>query len=122
MARAKGSYKRRYRRKKILARAKGYYSSRSKLFKIAKEAVDKALTYAYKDRRRKKREFRMLWIARINAAVRLHGLSYSKFIAALTKANIGIDRKVLADLAVSEPQAFAELVELAKQQPASVAA
>jgi large subunit ribosomal protein L20 len=104
------------RHKKVLAKAKGYYNARRKVFRAAKQAVIKAGQYAYRDRRAKKREFRALWIARINAAVRLHGLSYSRFINGLLKAEIEIDRKVLADLAVHDPAAFGAIVEQAKAQ------
>ena len=104
------------RHKKVLAKAKGYYNARRKIFRAAKQAVIKAGQYAYRDRRAKKREFRALWIARINAAVRLHGLSYSRFINGLLKAEIEIDRKVLADLAVHDPAAFGAIVEQAEAQ------
>lgn len=102
------------RHKHILKLAKGYRGSKSKLFKKANETVMKALYYARRDRRAKKREFRQLWIARINAATRANGLSYSRFICGLTKAGIELDRKVLADLAVNDAAAFAKLVETAK--------
>ena len=98
----------------MLKLAKGYRGARSKLFRSATEAVDRALNYAFRDRRVKKRDFRALWITRINAASRLSGLSYSKFIHGLKLANVGIDRKVLADLAVSDPKGFAEIASLAK--------
>ncbi|WP_299833166.1 50S ribosomal protein L20 [Pseudomonas sp.] len=94
--------------------AKGYYGARSRVFRVAKQAVIKAGQYAYRDRRQKKRQFRALWIARINAGARVNGLSYSRFIAGLKKASIEIDRKVLADLAVNEKSAFAAIVEKAK--------
>ncbi|EGH17199.1 50S ribosomal protein L20, partial [Pseudomonas savastanoi pv. glycinea str. race 4] len=100
--------------KKILKLAKGYYGARSRVFRVAKQAVIKAGQYAYRDRRQKKRQFRALWIARINAGARVNGLSYSRFIAGLKKASIEIDRKVLADLAVNEKAAFAAIVEKAK--------
>ncbi|MEQ4603859.1 MAG: 50S ribosomal protein L20, partial [Pseudomonas amygdali] len=93
---------------------KGYYGARSRVFRVAKQAVIKAGQYAYRDRRQKKRQFRALWIARINAGARVNGLSYSRFIAGLKKASIEIDRKVLADLAVNEKAAFAAIVEKAK--------
>ena len=96
--------------------AKGYRGTRSRLFKKANESVMKALFYARRDRRVKKREFRKLWIARINAATRVHGLSYSRFICGLTKAGVAVDRKMLADLAVNDAAAFAKLVEVAKAQ------
>ena len=114
MARVKGVLATRKRRKKVLKLAKGYRGSKSKLFKKANETVMKALYYARRDRRAKKREFRQLWIARINAATRANGLSYSRFICGLTKAGIELDRKVLADLAVNDAAAFAKLVETAK--------
>jgi large subunit ribosomal protein L20 len=104
------------RHKKVLAKAKGYYNARRKIFRAAKQAVIKAGQYAYRDRRAKKREFRALWIARINAAARVHGLSYSRLINGLLKAEIEIDRKVLADLAVHDPAAFGAIVEQAKAQ------
>lgn len=100
--------------KKILKLAKGYYGARSRVFRVAKQAVIKAGQYAYRDRRQKKRQFRALWIARINAGARINGLSYSRFIAGLKKASIEIDRKVLSDLAVNEKAAFAAIVEKAK--------
>lgn len=101
------------RRKKLLAQAKGYWGGRSKVLTVAKHHVDKAGTHAYRHRRTKKREYRTLWIARINAGARIHGTSYSKLISALEKKQVGINRKVLADLAVSHPQAFAEVVKFA---------
>ncbi len=102
------------RHKRVLKRAKGYYNARRKLIKTAKQAVMKAGQYAYRDRRVKKREFRALWIARINAGAREYGLSYSRFINGLMKASIEIDRKVLADLAVKDKKAFAVLADRAK--------
>ena len=114
MPRAKGGFKTRRRRKKVLERAKGFYGGRSKLFRIATEAVDKALLHAYKDRKIKKREFRALWIARINAASRALGLSYNQLINGLKKANIGLDRKSIADIAYNDPKAFEALTEAAK--------
>ena len=99
------------RRKKLLQRAKGYWGARSKVHSIAKHHVDKALTHAYKHRRTKKREFRGLWVARINAAARANGTTYSKLIAGLDRKSIAINRKVLADLAVHHPQAFADVVK-----------
>ncbi len=101
------------RRKRILARAKGYWGARSKVLTIAKHHLDKAGQHAYRDRRLKKREFRQLWIARINAAARLHGTTYSRLIAALNKKQVGINRRVLADLASRSPEAFAEVVKYA---------
>jgi len=114
MSRVKRGNKRKERRKKILGLAKGFYGMKSKAHRIAKQAVDKSLSYAYRDRRQKKRQLRALWIVRINAAARLHGLSYSRLIAGLKAAGSSLDRKVLADLAVREPEAFAALAELAK--------
>ena len=116
MARVKRGVIARRRHKKVLAKAKGYYNARRKVFRVAKQAVIKAGQYAYRDRRAKKREFRALWIARINAAARLHGLSYSRLINGLLKAEIEIDRKVLADLAVHDPAAFGAIVDQAKAQ------
>jgi large subunit ribosomal protein L20 len=101
------------RRKRILARAKGYWGARSKVLTVAKHHIDKAGQHSYRDRRLKKREFRQLWIARINAAARLHGTTYSKLIAALNTKQIAINRKVLADLASRNPEAFAEVVKFA---------
>jgi large subunit ribosomal protein L20 len=114
MARVKRGVVARRRHKKILKKAKGYYGARSRVFRVAKQAVIKAGQYAYRDRRQRKRQFRALWIARINAGARINGLSYSRFIAGLKKANIEIDRKVLADLAVHEAGAFTAIVERAK--------
>ncbi len=114
MARVKRGFKARRRRNKVLKLAKGYRGARSKLFRSATEAVDRALNYAFRDRRVKKRDFRSLWIIRINAASRLSGLSYSKFIFGLKKADIQIDRKVLADIAVSDPNGFAQIAALAQ--------
>lgn len=104
----------RKRRKKILKLAKGYYGAKSKLFRVANQQVMKSLSYAYRDRRQRKRDFRKLWIARINAAARNSGISYSRFINGLKKADVQINRKVLADLAVNDKAAFAQLVEVAK--------
>jgi len=103
------------RRKKVLKQAKGYRGAKSKLLRTAKESVDRALQYAYRDRRQKKREFRKLWITRINAAVRLNGMSYSTFMHGLKRNQVAIDRKVLADLAVSDPDAIKNLVEIAQK-------
>lgn len=114
MARVKRGVVARRRHKKILKQAKGYYGARSRVFRVAKQAVIKAGQYAYRDRRQRKRQFRALWIARINAAARTHGMSYSRFINGLKKAGIEIDRKILADLAVHEKQAFGAIVEQAK--------
>ena len=110
MARVKGAMHTRKRRKKILKLAKGYRGAKSKLFKTANQAVMKSLTYAYRDRKQKKRDFRKLWIARINAAARINGISYSRFMNGLKKNNIEINRKMLAEIAVSDPAAFAKLV------------
>jgi len=114
MARVKRGVVARRRHKKVLKQAKGYYGARSRVFRVAKQAVIKAGQYAYRDRRQRKRQFRALWIARINAAARINGLSYSRFINGLKNASIEIDRKVLADLAVNEKGAFAAIVEKAK--------
>ena len=114
MARVKRGVVARRRHKKILNQAKGYYGARSRVFRVAKQAVIKAGQYAYRDRRNRKRAFRALWIARINAGARANGLSYSRLIAGLKKANVEIDRKVLVDLAMNEQQAFAAVVEKAK--------
>ncbi len=114
--RVKRGFKARRRRKKVLKLARGFRGGRSKLFRTAADAVDKALMYAYRDRRSRKREFRKLWIARINAAARMNNLSYSKFIHGLKLANVELDRKVLAELAVSDPSAFSQIAQLAVQQ------
>jgi len=114
MARVKRSVTSRAKHKKTLGRAKGYYNARRKTVKAAKQAVMKAGQYAFRDRRVRKREFRALWVARINAAARLHGLSYSRFINGLKHAQIQLDRKALADLAVFDQAAFSALVEKAK--------
>jgi large subunit ribosomal protein L20 len=114
MPRVRRGNKRTAKRKKILKTAKGYYGTKSNAYRIAKEAVDRALSFAYRDRRQKKRQFRRLWIVRINAGAREHGLSYNTFIDGLKKAGSPLDRKVLADLAVRDPKAFAALAELAK--------
>ena len=116
MARVKRGVQAGRRHKKVLAKAKGYYNARRKVFRTAKQAVIKAGQYAYRDRRAKKREFRALWITRINAAARIHGLSYSQFINGLLKAGVTIDRKVLADLAVHDAAAFGVIAEQAKAQ------
>ncbi|MFU8794394.1 MAG: 50S ribosomal protein L20, partial [Dethiobacteria bacterium] len=105
----------RKRRKKILKLAKGYYGAKSKLFRVANQQVMKSLTFAYRDRKQKKRDFRKLWIARINAAARIDGISYSRFINGLKKADVQINRKVLAELAVNDKAAFSRLVEVAKE-------
>jgi large subunit ribosomal protein L20 len=114
VARVKGSTVTRARRKKILKLAKGYVGSRHRLFRTAKQQVMKSLMYAYRDRRQRKRDFRKLWITRINAAVRLYGLSYNKFMHGLKTAGVKINRKMLAELAVSDQEAFAALVNVAK--------
>jgi large subunit ribosomal protein L20 len=111
--RIKRGFKARRRRKKVLKLAKGFRGGRSKLFRTAADSVDKALMYAYRDRKVRKREFRQLWIARINAAARMNDLSYSKFIHSLKMADIELDRRVLADLAISDPGAFANLAAMA---------
>jgi|TARA_Y100001970_G_scaffold70307_1_gene89538 large subunit ribosomal protein L20 len=110
MPRANSSVPRHRRHRKVVKQAKGYYGARSRNFKAAKDAVEKAGLYAYRDRRQKKRQFRRLWIIRINAAARQNGLSYSQFIAKLKAKEVDLDRKVLADLAMNEPEAFKELV------------
>lgn len=115
MPRVKRGVQARARHKKILKKAKGYYGARSRIFRVAKQAVIKAAQYAYRDRRQRKRQFRALWIMRINAAARQHGMSYSVFMHALTTANIDLDRKVLADIAVNDPAGFAALVGQVKQ-------
>ena len=114
MARVKRGVVAKARHKKVLDKAKGYYGARRKVFRVAKQAVTKAGQYAYRDRRARKREFRALWITRINAAARMHGLSYSRLINGLKKAEIEIDRKVLADIAVHDPDAFGAIAEQAK--------
>ena len=118
MPRVKRGVAARKRRNRILKEAKGYYGGRSRLFKTAREAVERGWRYAYRDRKQRKREFRALWIARINAAAREHGLSYSRFMHGLKAAGVEIDRKVLAELAVSDPQTFGALAEKAKSQAA----
>src|SRR4030042_6964223 len=107
--RTKSGFKARRRRKKVLALAKGYWGRRSGIFRTAKEAVERALTYAYRDRRVRKREFRSLWIARINAAARLNGLSYSRLMGGLKKTGIDLDRKILSDLAISASGCFSKI-------------
>lgn len=114
MARVKRGVQARKRHKKVLKAARGYYGARSRTYKVAKQAVTKAGQYAYRDRRQRKRQFRRLWIIRINAGARMHGLSYSRFINGLKKANIEVDRKVLSDLAIFNSDAFAKLAEMAK--------
>ncbi|MFO7970697.1 MAG: 50S ribosomal protein L20 [Desulfobacterales bacterium] len=114
--RVKRGFKAKRRRKKILKLAKGHRGGRSKLFRTAADAVDKALMYAYRDRKARKRDFRRLWITRLNAAARMNNLSYSKFIHGLKRAGINLDRKVLAELAISDPSGFAQIANLAAQQ------
>ncbi len=116
MPRVKRGFKARRRRNKVLKLAKGYRGARSKLYRSATEAVDRALNYAYRDRRVKKRDFRALWIARINAAARENGLSYSRLIYGLKKADVALDRKIMADLAVNDPAGFTVVAEAAKAQ------
>ena len=111
MPRANSSVPRHRRHRKIVKQAKGYYGARSRNYKTAKDAVEKAGLYAYRDRRQKKRQFRRLWIIRINAAARQHGLSYSQFISKIKAKGIQLDRKVLADMAMNEPDAFAQLAK-----------
>ncbi|MBE8215093.1 MAG: 50S ribosomal protein L20 [Endozoicomonadaceae bacterium] len=115
MARVKRGVTAHRRHRKILKQAKGYYGARSRVFRVAKQAVIKAGQYAYRDRRQRKRQFRALWIARINAAARTFGLSYSRLIDGLNKANVLIDRKVLADLAVREKEAFDNIAQIAQK-------
>lgn len=115
MARVTNAVSSRRRRKKILKQAKGYRGARGKAFRAARLNVEKALQYSYRDRRVRKRQLRSLWITRINAAARMHGLSYSRFIDGLNKAGIELDRKVLADLAVNDPRGFAQIVEMARR-------
>lgn len=114
MPRVKRGAVRRAKRKKLLSRAKGFYATKSKLYRAAKEAVDKALDYAYTGRRRKKRDFRRVWVVRINAAAREHGLTYGQFISGLKTAGVDLDRRNLADLAVNHPVAFKNLAEQAR--------
>ncbi len=114
MARATNAVARHRKKKRYLRAAKGYWGARSKLWRIAKNAVERGWVYSYRDRKQRKREFRRLWITRINAAARLHDMSYSRFMNGLKQAGIEINRKVLADLAVRDPQAFAQLVERAR--------
>ncbi len=116
MPRAKGGFKTRRRRNRVLKQAEGYWGKRKSSFRSAQEAVDRALAYSYRDRRNRKREFRSLWVIRINAAARLAGLSYSRLMSGLRRAGVAIDRKVLADLAVRDAAAFTRLAELAKAQ------
>ncbi|MEK7294859.1 MAG: 50S ribosomal protein L20 [Nitrospirota bacterium] len=115
MPRVKGGYKTRRRRKKRLKLAKGQYGAKSKLFRTATESVDKGQAYAYTGRRHRKRDFRSLWVARINAAVRAHGLTYGRFINALKRAHVVLDRKVLSEMAIHDPEGFEKLTAMAKQ-------
>ena len=115
MARIKGAVNAHKKRRKIMKLAKGYYGSKSKQYRAAQEQVMRSLRYAYIGRKLRKRDFRSLWIARINAATRINGMSYSKFMNGLSKAGVELDRKVLADMAVNDPTAFAALVEVAKK-------
>ena len=116
MARVSRGVTARARHKKVIKRAKGYYGRRKNVFRVAKQAVDKARTYAYRDRKVRKRDFRSLWIQRINAAVRLHGLTYSQFIFGLSKSEFALDRKTLADMAVHDPNTFDQIVEKVKTE------
>ena len=122
MSRVKRGPHRAQRRKKILKQAKGYYGTKSRAHRVAKLAVDRSLKFAYRDRRQRKRNFRALWIVRINAAARLNGISYNRLIEGLSKSGSVINRKMLADLAVRDPQAFAEVAEAAKKALESPAA
>lgn len=121
MPRVKGGPKTRQRRKKRLKLAKGQYGAKSRLFRSATESVDKGQTYAYTGRKNRKRDFRQLWIARISAATRAQGLTYGRFIHALKKANVMLDRKVLSDMAIKDANGFAQLIGLAKRQLAPAA-
>lgn len=113
--RVKGGFRTRRRHKKIIRQTKGYYGTRHRLWRRANEAWMKAMWYAYRDRRQRRRDLRRLWILRINAAARQHGLSYNRFIAGLKRAGVALDRKVLADIAVRDPSTFAHLAEVARQ-------
>jgi len=114
MPRVKRGVTARARHKKVLKQAKGYYGARSRVYRVAKQAVIKAGQYAYRDRKQRKRQFRALWIVRINAAARMYGISYSRLINGLAKANVAIDRKVLADIAVRDIESFGKIAEIAK--------
>jgi len=114
MARVPGGPRKARRRSKVLDRAKGYYGSRGRLFRTARETVERGLKYAYRDRRRRKRDLRRLWIVRINAAARANGLQYGRFVHGLKLANVALDRKVLADMAVKQPQAFSAVCQTAR--------
>jgi large subunit ribosomal protein L20 len=115
MPRVKRGYTLRRRRKRLLKLAKGFRGPRGNLYRIAREAVDRALNFAYRDRRVRKRDFRRLWITRINAAARINDISYSRLIAGLTKANVAIDRKILSDMAINDPGSFTQLAAIAKE-------
>ncbi|HNQ17803.1 MAG TPA: 50S ribosomal protein L20 [Smithellaceae bacterium] len=119
MSRVKRGTTARKKRRKILKLAKGFFGARSRLLRTATEAVDKALSYAYRDRRAKKRDFRKLWIARINAAARLNNISYNRLIDGMKKKGIELDRKILAELAVNDPQGFAQIVQMVKGEQAA---
>ena len=116
MARVKRGVNAKKRHKNILKQSKGYFGAKSKLYRTANQAVMKSLNYSYIGRKQRKRDFRKLWIARINAAARLNGMSYSKFISGLKKANININRKMLSEMAINDPVGFAKLVDVAKEQ------
>jgi large subunit ribosomal protein L20 len=122
MPRVKRGTKRRAKRKKILERASGYFLTKSKLYRSAKEAVERGLKFAYSGRKQKKRQYRSIWIVRIGAAARLNGLHYNQFISGLKKAGVELDRKILADLAVNDPAGFGSLAEQAKKANAATAA
>jgi len=115
VARVKRGVTAKRRHKKVLKQAKGYYGAKSKLYRVANEAVMKSLSYAYAGRKQRKRQFRKMWIARINAAARANGMNYSTFINGLKKANIEINRKMLSEMAINDPEGFAKLVEIAKE-------
>ncbi|OGP67381.1 MAG: 50S ribosomal protein L20 [Deltaproteobacteria bacterium RBG_16_44_11] len=119
MSRVKRGITARKKRRKILKLAKGFFGSRHRLIRTATEAINKAMKYAYRDRRARKRDFRRLWIARINAAARLHNISYSRLVEGMKKEGIELDRKVLAELAVNDPQGFAHVVKMAKGEQAA---
>jgi large subunit ribosomal protein L20 len=119
MPRVKRGNKRRLKRKKILRRAKGYYLAKSKLYRIAKQQLERSGNFAFRDRRARKRDFRRLWIVRINAAARLHDMSYSALMHGLKVAGVGLDRKLLAELAVHDPSAFGQVVQAARQAAAA---
>ena len=116
MARVKRGVNAKKRHKNILKQSKGYFGAKSKLFRTANQAVMKSLNYAYIGRKQRKRDFRKLWITRINAAARINGMSYSKFISGLKKANVNINRKMLSEMAINDPEGFAKLVQIAKEQ------